>query len=140
MFWDKTITLYNKYEDTQKGIIKWYRHKLERCFYKVTNNMVNVGSIQMQTDDNVIRIPEQKNYLAPHKWVELPDDEIFGFMTLQTGDLIFLGDISEDIDEYTTGKRSSDFIEKYKSLGSVFVKSVNINDFMLGAHYFVRGE
>lgn len=140
MFWNKTITLYNKHEDRQTGIVKWYRHKLERCFCKVTNNKVNVGNVQIHTDDSVIRIPEQSNYLPPYKWNELPDDEKLNYMTLQSGDLIVLGDIEDQIDEYTTEKRSSDLIAKYSSLGAVFVNTVNINDFVPGAHYFVRGK
>lgn len=140
MFWNKTITLYNKYEDEQTGLIRWYRHKINNCFYKVTNNKVNIGNVQLQTNDNIIRIPEQRDYLPPYKWVELPNDKKGEKLTLQTGDLIFLGDIEENIDELTSGKRSSDIISKYKTVGSVFITSVNINDFVPGAHYFVRGE
>ena len=70
----------------------------------------------------------------------MPNDIKSQSLTLQTGDLIFLGDIDEIIDEYTSGQRSSDLIAKYKSMGSVFVNSVNINDFIQGEHYFVRGE
>ena len=140
MFWDKTITLYNKHEDEQTGVIRWYRHTLKKCFYKSTNNKINVGGVQLQTDDNIIRIPQQMNYLSPYKWFELPNDKKGEFMTLQSGDLIFLGEVSENIDEYTQGKRSNDIVKKYSSVGSVFIDSVNINDFALGAHYFVRGE
>lgn len=140
MFWDKTITLYNKYEDEQTGVIRWYRHVLKNCFYKTTNNKINVGGVQLQTDDNIIRIPEQNNYLLPYKWLNLPNDEKEISLTLQSGDLIFLGEVSEEIDEYTAGKRSNDLIKKYSPLGSVFIKSVNINDSAPGAHYLVRGE
>ncbi|MBO5726135.1 MAG: hypothetical protein J6S00_03605 [Clostridia bacterium] len=140
MFWNKTITLYNKYQDEQTGIIKWYKHTLRDCFIKVTNNKVNVGGVQLQTDDNIIRIPKQPNYLPPYEWLKLPNDIKSQSLTLQTGDLIFLGDIDEIIDEYTSGLRSSDLIAKYKSMGSMFVNSVNINDFIQGEHYFVRGE
>lgn len=140
MTWDKTITLYNRYEDEQTGIIKWYRHKLGKCFYKRTNNKVRVGDVQLQSDDTIIRIPAQSGYLPPFAWNDLPNDRKGNQMTLQSGDLIFLGNVSEEIDEYTSGKRSSDLITKYKALGSVFVSSVNINDFMPGAHYLVKGE
>lgn len=139
MFWNKVITLYNKYEDEQTGLIKWYRHVLQNCFYKVTDNTVNVGGMQLQTNDNIIRIPAQPNYIAPHMWLELQDAERDNYMTLKSGDLIVLGVVDTDIDEYTSGKRSSDLIAKYKTIGSVFVKSVNINDFMCGPHYYVRG-
>lgn len=140
MTWDKIITLYNRYEDEQTGIIKWYRHKLNKCFYKRTNNKVRVGDVQLQSDDTIIRIPAQSGYLPPFAWNNLPNDRKGNQITLQSGDLIFLGDVSDEIDEYTSGKRSSDLITKYKALGSVFVKSVNINDFMYGQHYLVKGE
>ena len=140
MFWNKTITLYNKHTDELTGIVKWYRHVLHDCFVKVTNNKVNVGGVQLQTNDNIIRIPKQPNYLPPYEWLKLPNDIKSQFLTLKSGDLIFLGDIDETIDENTSGQRSSDLIAKYKSMGSVFVNSVNINDFMYAEHYFVRGE
>lgn len=140
MTWDKTITLYNRYEDEQTGIIKWYRHKLNKCFYKRTNNKVRVGDVQLQSDDTIIRIPAQSGYFPPFAWNNLPNDRKGNQMTLQSGDLIFLGEVADEIDEYTSGKRSSDLITKYKALGSVFVKSVNINDFMYGQHYLVKGE
>lgn len=140
MFWNRTITLYNKREDEQTGVIRWYRHSLDNCFYKSTNNKINVGGVQLQTDDNIIRIPEQSNYLSPHKWLEVPNDKAGDFLTLRGGDLIFLGDVSEEIDEYTPGKRSTDIIQKYSVMGCVHINSVNINDFVPGAHYLVRGE
>lgn len=140
MFWNRDLTLYNRHEDENTGIIRWYKHNLKKCFYKVTNNTVNVGGVQLQTNDNIIRIPEQSNFLHPHKWIELPNDKKSSFITLQSGDLIFLGDIQENIDEYTTGQRASDLITKYKTVGSMFVKSVNVNDFMPGKHYLIRGE
>lgn len=140
MTWDKTITLYNRYEDEQTGIIKWHRHKLNKCFYKRTNNTVRVGDVRLQSDDTIIRIPAQSGYMPPYEWTKLPNDKKKNYLTMQSGDLIFLGDVSEEIDEYTSGKRSSDLITKYKALGSVYIKSVNINDFMYGQHYLVKGE
>lgn len=138
--WDKSITLYNRCEDEQTGLVKWYRHKLNNCFYKRTDNKISVGGVLLQTDNTIIRIPAQTDYLPPYEWGELPNDIKSKKITLQSGDLIFLGDVSDEIDEYTSGKRSSDLITKYKALGSVFVKSVNINDFMYGRHYLVKGE
>lgn len=139
MFWNKTLTLYNKYED-ESGLIKWYRHKLEHCFYKATKNKVNVGNVQIESDQSIVRIPEQNNYLSPYDWTKLPEDKRSEYMTLQGGDLIFLGDIADQIDEYTKGARSSDLIAKYKTLGSMSIVPVNINNFAPGAHYLVRGE
>ena len=140
MFWNRTVTLFNKYEDEQTGLIKWYRHVLNDCFFKTTNNAINVGGVQLQTDENIIRIPENSNYIEPYKWVHLFEDEKKQKFTLKSGDLILLGEVTEEIDEYTNGKRSTDIIKKYAVLGSVFIKSVNINDFIPNAHYLIRGE
>lgn len=140
MFWDKTITLYNKHEDEQTGFIRWFRHTLTNCFVKTTNNKINVGNVQLQTNDTIIRIPKQKDYLLPYEWEQIPNDVKSLKLTIKPGDLIILGDVNDSIDEYTAGHRSSDLIAKYKSLGSVFVNSVNVNDFVMGEHYFVRGE
>lgn len=140
MTWDKTITLYNRSEDEQTGVIKWYRHNLNECFFKRTNNKISVGAVQLQTDNTIIRIPAQSDFLPPYEWAELPNDKKGNYMTAQSGDLIFLGNVTDEIDEYTKGQRSSDLIAKYKALGSVFVTSVNINDFMPGAHYLIKGE
>lgn len=139
MFWNKTITLYNKYED-KSGLITWHRHKLEHCFFKATKNKTNVGSLQIESNQSIVRIPEQRNYLSPYDWARLQEEKQSEYITLQCGDLIFLGDVAEEIDEYTEGARSSDLIAKYKALGSMSIGYVNINNFAPGAHYLVRGE
>lgn len=140
MFWNKTITLYNRFEDAQTGIIKWYRHRLENCFYKSTYNTSNTGTEQIRSEDMIIRIPEQGNYLAKYKWIELSDSERCRYMTLQSGDLIVLGDITDSIDEYTAGKRSSDLFKKHSAHGAILIRHININDFLPGAHYLVKGR
>ncbi len=139
-YWNKTITLYNRYEDDHSGIVKWYRHILSDCFVKQTNNKVSVGGVQLTTNDNIIRIPEQSSFLFPAQWRDLSDVEKKRCLTLQAGDLIFLGAVEEDIDELTTGQRANDLIVKYSVLGSVYVKAVNINDQLPNSHYYVRGE
>jgi hypothetical protein len=140
MFWNKTITLYNKYEDEQTGLIRWYRKVIENCFVKTTNNKVTVGNVLLQSDENIVRVGVQSNYLAPYKWRNLPNDQKTEYITLQNGDLIFFGEIAEDIDELTPGKRSTDIVDKYSAVGSMVINAININDFVPGAHYFIRGE
>lgn len=140
MFWDKTITLYNRYENDETGEIIWYRHLFHNCFVKQTNNKTNVGGVQLTTTDNIIRIPAQDNYIPPYDWKKTPNSIKGKKPTLQVGDLIFLAEINDIIDENTSGQRSSDLIAKYKALGSVFVTSVNINTSLPNAHYFVKGE
>lgn len=139
MFWNKTLTIYNKHED-ENGLITWYRHRIQNCFYKTTRTNNTIGNMQVLIENNIVRIPAQNNFLTAHEWNLLSPDKRGKFLTLQAGDLIILGGILDEIDEYCNEKRSSDLIAKYKTLGSMFVDSVNINDFMLGAHYLVRGK
>ena len=140
MMWNKTITIYNRHEDEQTGFIKWYRHIIENCFYKTTNNQINVGSVLLNSDDTIIRIPSQSNYKTSFDWNNIPNDKKNEYLTIKKGDLILLGEVTEDIDEYITGKRSNDIIEKYSLLGAITINSINDNDSGPLAHYLIRGK
>lgn len=137
-YWNDTITLYNKHEDTLTGGIFWYKHILKNCFVKRTNNKVNISGVQLHSNDVIVRIPEQKDYVSAFEWQKLSNYDRNQKLTLQVGDLIFLGEVNEEIDEYTDGIRSSDLIAKYSALGSVSVNAVNINDNLPNGHYYVR--
>lgn len=138
--WDKTITLYNRFENTESGVVKWYRHVLTDCFVKHTKRLSNAVGVQKTSSENIIRIPEQSNYVSVFDWIMLSDDLKGDYITLQGGDLIVLGGVSDDIDELRKGLRSSDLIAKYKDIGSLTVNSVNINTDLPAAHYLVRGD
>lgn len=137
-YWDKTITIYNRYEDTITGQITWYRHTLSNCFVKRTNINVQIGNEHIQTDDNIVRIPYQANYLSPYDWAASADKS--AVITLQTGDIIIAGSVDDVINEYISGQRSTDVIAKYKALGVFKIKSVNENTSLPNRHYYVRGE
>ncbi len=140
MFWNKTITLYNRFEDEKTGLITWHRHKIEHCFFKNTKSGANIGNVQRFSSESIVRIPEQHNYLPPFEWLKLADSKRPECMTLQVDDIIVPADVSDEIDEYSQGTRSSDLLAKYKSLGALRIKSVNINTVAPGAHYFIRSE
>ena len=138
-FWAHTITLYNRHEDSTEGTVKYYRHVLHNCFVKRTNNQVTVGNTHIQSDDTIVRIPSQPDFLPIFEWKKADDGTKAKFITLQADDLIIFGAVADDIDEYTSGKRKNDIIEKYKDLGYMSVKSFNLNTFLPTKHYYVRG-
>ena len=140
MMWNKTLTIYNKHEDKQTGLIRWYRHIINNCFFKTTNNQINIGTVLLNSDDTIVRIPSQRNYLSPFAWHNEADKDKPLFLTINKGDLIFLGAVVDEIDEYAQGKRSSDLIAKYSLLGSITVNSINVNDSGPLAHYLIRGK
>ena len=61
VWWDTSITLYNKYEDN-RGEVTWYRRVIEGCFWKYVGDQVRVADRLLSTEDTVVRIPESSPY------------------------------------------------------------------------------
>lgn len=159
IWWDSDITIYNKHMDSTTNVITWYRKTLSGCFWKYVRDKARLGNTTLETESTICRIPENSNYMEKHLWDEfmdavlLPDnntyplDELFPggselYFTLGRGDIIIKGAVTDNIDEYTAGQRSTDLIAKYKELqGCIEVDSVAI-DTGLGRclpHYRVQG-
>ena len=141
-WWEDTITVYNKYQDPITNLITWHRHVIHDCFWKYEYDKVLINETVIKSYKIVCRIPIQPNFKEKYEWVKLPNDEMDEYFTLGVNDIIFRGEVEEEIDEYTKEKRSTDFIEKYKSLqGCMTVESFAINT-GLGRcceHYHVEG-
>ena len=72
----------------------------------------------------------------------MPNDTRYNYFTLSEGDIVVRGTVNEDIDEYTNGKRSSDFIAKHKKLsGCIMIKYIDINTTggRANEHYLIKG-
>lgn len=138
-FWTHTITIYNRYEDSTEGTVKYYRHILHNCFVKRTNNQVTVGNTHIQSDDTIVRIPSQPNFYPAFDWQKLDSETKSKSVTLQTDDLIIFGAVADEIDEYKAGERKNDIINKYKDLGYMSIKTFNLNTFLPTKHYLVKG-
>lgn len=102
-----------------------------------------VSTLGVLTENNTIicRIPQDKRFLEKGAWRELAD-KTTGF-TLSSGDIIILGRVEEDIDEYTPGKRSTDLIARYKEYDACLEVDTYINNVQTGVnleHYRVVGK
>lgn len=142
VWWDTTITVYNKYEEPSTNIVKWYKTVIPSCFWKSTGNKVNIGGVALDTDKVVCRIPENYAFLEKGEWIQLDEVDKNEHFTLGVSDLIFKGEIDEDIDEYVSGKRSSDILSKYKELQScieIRQVSINVGIGRNNPHYYVTG-
>lgn len=137
-FWTQTITLYNHFYD-EDGSAVYYRHTIPGCFVKHTSNRITVGNVHIQSDDTIVRIPSQPNFYPAFDWQTLDPETRSKSITLQTDDLIIFGAVTDEIDEYTAGKRKSDVVDKYKDLGYMNIKSFNLNTFLPTKHYLVKG-
>ena len=142
IWWDTTITIFNKYQDTQTQLVKWYKHTIPNCFWKYIGNKVNVGEVVLQTNDTICRIPKDSNYKEKYEWINIPNDLMSQYFTLGAGDIIVKGAVDDTIDEYIKGKRSSDLLSKYKALqGCIEIQEVSDNTGVgrCDEHYLVRG-
>lgn len=137
-WWDKTITVYNRYE-TAVGEVTWYRTAIVNAFVKNTGEQIIIGDTAIDTAKVKCRIPKDERFLPKYEWDALASKD--GKFTLAPGDIIVFGAVTDTVDEYTTGKHSTDLLEKYKTMGDMVIESVNIN---VGAglgmeHYHVKG-
>lgn len=143
VWWETTITLFNKYTDPLTYVVKWYKTILPLCFWKSSNNRVTIGNTELQTNDVICRVRKSNKYKSKAEWVELPNDEMGEYFTFSEGDIIIIGDIPDEINEREKGKKSTEIIAKYKGLQAcIVVKSFSDNT---GAgrvypHYFIDGE
>lgn len=142
-WWDSTITLYNRYVDETTQVITWYRTVLSNCFWSHNENRMVVGDTVIESNNLICRIPENSDYLDKSKWVELPNDEMSNYFTFGIEDIVLLGEITDGINEYVKGSRSTDLIAKYKG----FQKAMQIKEFTDNTgilrcmpHYYIQGE
>lgn len=142
IWWDTTITIYNKFEDPQTQVVTWYRNVVENCFWKYVGDKIVINQTVLETNNIICRIPENSLFLEKYKWIQLPNDEMSQYFTLGAGDIIIKGEVDDVVNEYTAGYRSSDLVAKYKNLqGCMEVQQITLNTGIgrNNPHYFVKG-
>lgn len=141
VWWNNTVTLYNRYEDPLTQIVTWQKITLKNCFWKVNSNVSYSSDSLSNTFSNSIicRIPKNSKYVNPYQWKKLNTVSRNATFTLQIGDIVINGKIDDDIDESVKGKRSTDIISKYKDLGAIRIELIsdNSDDARNIQHYIV---
>ena len=133
-WWDTTVTIYNRYEDPQTNLVSWFRHVVNGAFWKYSGNRVVVGKTVLETKDIICRLRKD--------WINIPNDLMSNYFTISQGDIIVKGDVADEIDEYVSGKRSSDLKKKYKALqGCIEIQewANNTGGGRGNEHYYVKG-
>ena len=141
-WWDTTITIFNKFEDPQTQVVTWHRTVLHNNFWQATGNKVVIGNVVLDTNNIICRIPKNNKFLEKQDWIAIPNDEMGNYFTLGEGDIIVKGEVTDDINEYQTGHRSSDLLKKYKGLqGCMEIQQWSNNTGHRGnEHYFASGK
>ena len=141
-WWNTTITIYNRYEDKQTNLVTWFRHKVDGAFWKYTGDKVVINNTVLETKNIICRIRKDGAFLEKHEWIAIPNDQMSNYFTLRQGDIIVKGEVSDEINEYVSGKRSTDLKKKYKDLqGCLEIQewSNNTGGGRGNEHYFVKG-
>ena len=147
-WWDKTITIFNRYVDPTTQRVSWYKTVVNNCFWKCTNEIYNMGrygisslGIRVEPKEIICRIPKDSRFIGKREWRELADKS--DNFTLANGDIIVLGEVDDVIDEYTAGQRSTDLIAKYKEDDACLEIDTYVDNVQTGVnleHYRVIGK
>lgn len=142
VWWDTTVTVFNQYKDPTTKIVVWYKTVINGTFWKYVGEKVKIGNTVLETNTIICRIRKDDRFLEKYEWVKKPNDEMANYFTLAKGDIIVKGEVDDVIDEYTSGKRSTDLISKYKELQgcmSIEETAINIGAGRCNEHYLVKG-
>lgn len=142
VWWDTTITVFNRFEDNQTNVISWYKTVIDGCFWKHIRDKISVGETVLETDKILCRIRKDERYKNRYDWERIPNDEMQNYFTLTQGDIIVKGSVDDEIDEYTEGQRSNDIVEKYKKYQGCFeIESCSDNTGVgrCNEHYIAEG-
>lgn len=139
-YWDKTVTIYNQIKNESTGAITWQSTSLSGCFWKYINNVTYVNRVKMETKEVICRIPKSDKYLSLEEWISKTPEE--GEFTLRNGDIVVLGEVTDVVDEYTKGSRSTDLLNKYRSVNRAFqIESFtdDTGELLCAEHYHLKG-
>lgn len=141
-WWNQTITVYNRYEDPTTRQVSWYRTVLHDCFWKYSDEKLIVGSTRIETSQTICRIPINPKYKERYEWEQLIASGDSSYFTFGPGDILIKGEVSDTIDEYISGQRSTDLIARYKKLQGCMSVDYCIDNTGGGRgneHYRVKG-
>lgn len=143
IWWETTVTIYNKFVDAQTNLVHWYKTVVTDCFWQLGGSTVKVGEVILDSKSVVCRIPKDERFLEKQEWIKLPNDQMGNYFTLAQGDIIVKGICDEVIDEYTKGHRSTDLLGKYRDYQACMEITDFSNNTGLGRnneHYLTRGK
>ena len=49
IWWDTTVTVYNKFVDSNTQVVTWYRTVIEKCFWSLQGTKISVGEVVLDS-------------------------------------------------------------------------------------------
>ena len=143
LWWEHTVTIYNKYTDPTTNVISWFRTVVTDCFWKLVGAEVRVGDTLLDSKSIICRIPKDPTFIEKQEWIALTTEQKASYFTLAQGDIIVKGECDFVIDEYDKGKRSSDLLglySQYQACMEITEWSNNTGAGRNNEHYLARGK
>lgn len=143
IWWDSTVTIYNKHTDPNTQVVTWYRTVVTDCFWNLRGTKVTVGDVVLDSKSVMCRIPKDDKFLEKKDWDALPADQKPNYFTLGQDDILAKGEVDDIINEYQSGHHSTDFLVKYgayQQCMEIEECSINTGTGRNNEHYFVRGK
>lgn len=138
-WWNDNLTLYNKYTDPITRLITWYRTVLTNSFYMNQSQNIQFTNVQIKSNNQIARIPQNDKYLPEELWEKIPSDLMSNYFTFSVGDIIVNGIVEDEINEYEQGKRSNDLVAKYQTKGVFRIQKLQENTSINPKHYYLVG-
>ena len=133
MMFPHTVTIYNKYKDGT--VEKWQRTVIRGVFWNSSKGAVIRKTGVASADGVQLIIPfaadKNKAYVKPQEFAQLSDKS--GHWTLQSKDLVIMGDINYDV------IKSSSELAQFDDM--IVISNVDTRDFSGNlAHWEVSGK
>lgn len=108
-WWNTSLTVFNRVFNADTKATMWQKTVLQNCFYLQNSGLVQSGAEIRANDSYVVRIPASEAYIPQAEWETMQSGRE-GCFTLAPGDLIFKGEIPDEIE---SGSGNS-LLERYK--------------------------
>lgn len=100
-FATESVTIYNQVKGvdqiTNKAFTLWRRHVLTGCSWRRSMQTLQVGTVQVTSEDFIIQVPYSEFYVPYFFYEDMTADEQEQHFTGNAGDLIVRGEIADEI-------------------------------------------
>lgn len=143
IWWENTVTIYNKYTDPTTQVVTWYRTVLTDCFWSLQGTKITISDVVLDSKSALCRIPKSDKFLERKDWNALSADQKVNYFTIGQSDIVVNGEVDDVINEYQAGHRSTDLLSKYREYQSCMEITEYSNNTGTGRnneHYMLRGK
>lgn len=143
IWWETTVTIYNKFTDGNTQLVSWYKTVVSDCFWSLQGTRITMNDVVLDSKSVSCRIPKDAKFLEKKDWNALSADQKANYFTIGQGDIIVKGSVEDVIDEYQQGHRSTDLLSKYREFQQCMQIEEYSNNTGAGRnneHYMARGK